>query len=66
MMRSETRSRLWRMDGLQIAIATLIGGVLAIMVWRFAWVTEDCFITFRYVANALAGYGAVFNVGEYT
>jgi arabinofuranosyltransferase len=30
-----------------------------------AWVCEDAFITFRYVSNVLAGYGAVFNRGEY-
>ena len=33
-------------------------------VWRIAWVSEDSFITFRYVSNALQGYGPVFNVGE--
>ncbi|MGB9624562.1 MAG: hypothetical protein ACPMAQ_06825, partial [Phycisphaerae bacterium] len=31
--------------------------------WR-AWACDDAFITFRYVANCLAGYGPVFNVGE--
>ena len=66
MMSIETQSRLWRMGGLQIAVATLLGAAAALMVWRVAWVTEDCFITFRYVANALAGHGAVFNVGEFS
>jgi arabinofuranosyltransferase len=55
-----------RMGGLQIAAATLLGVAAALMVWRVAWVTEDCFITFRYVANTLAGHGAVFNVGEFS
>jgi len=54
------------MGGLQIAAATLLGVAAAFMVWRVAWVTEDCFITFRYVANALAGHGAVFNTGEFS
>jgi len=31
---------------------------------QHAWVSEDCFITFRYVTNTLSGHGAVFNVGE--
>ncbi len=31
--------------------------------WR-AWVSDDAFITFRHVANCLAGHGPVFNVGE--
>ena len=55
MMSIETQSRLWRMGGPQIAVATLLGVAAALMVWRVAWVTEDCFITFRYVANTLAG-----------
>lgn len=37
---------------------------VAVMVYRYAWVCEDAFITLRYVDNALNGYGAVFNVGE--
>ena len=55
-----------RMGGLQIIAAALLGAAVAFMVWRVAWVTEDCFITFRYVANTLAGHGAVFNTGEFT
>ena len=54
------------MGGPQIAVATLLGVAAALMVWRVAWVTEDCFITFRYVANTLAGHGAVFNIGEFS
>jgi arabinofuranosyltransferase len=55
-----------RMGGLQVVVATLLGVAVAFMVWRIAWVTEDCFITFRYVANTLAGHGAVFNAGEFS
>jgi arabinofuranosyltransferase len=34
-------------------------------VWHQAWVSDDAFITLRYVANLLDGHGAVFNVGEH-
>jgi arabinofuranosyltransferase len=37
---------------------------MTVAVFRTAWISEDAFITLRYVANALAGHGAVFNVGE--
>ena len=36
----------------------------ALVVLGHAWVTEDAFITFRYVSNTLQGHGPVFNVGE--
>jgi hypothetical protein len=65
-MSFKTQSRLWRMDRLQTTAATLLGVAAVFMVWRVAWVTEDSFITFRYVANTLAGHGAVFSVGEYS
>ena len=66
MMSTEDQSRLWRKSSLQIATAALLGVAAAFMVWRVAWVSEDCFITFRYVANTLAGHGAVFNLGEFS
>jgi len=65
-MSIETQSRPWRTEGPQIAVATLLGIAVGFMVWRVAWVTEDCFITLRYVANTLSGHGAVFNVGEFS
>lgn len=37
--------------------------VLAAVLQR-AWISDDALITLRYVNNTLAGYGAVFNVGE--
>lgn len=37
---------------------------LAVWVTVHAWVSEDAFITFRYVSNTLDGHGAVFNLGE--
>jgi arabinofuranosyltransferase len=33
-------------------------------VYRYAWVSEDSFITLRYVSNTVSGHGAVFNPGE--
>jgi arabinofuranosyltransferase len=39
-------------------VITLVGA------WSYRWVQEDAFINFRVVANLLAGYGPVFNVGE--
>lgn len=46
----------------------LLVSVLAVstaaVVFHYAWVSEDSFITFRYVSNTLDGFGPVFNVGE--
>ena len=42
----------------------LLAAGLAAVVMSIAWVSEDSFITLRYVSNLLAGHGAVFNVGE--
>lgn len=33
--------------------------------WQHHWLTDDCFITFRYIANLWNGNGLVFNAGEY-
>jgi hypothetical protein len=41
----------------------LLLGAVGFVLWR-AWVCDDAFITFRHVANCLAGYGPVFNPGE--
>jgi hypothetical protein len=41
----------------------LLIGAVGFVWWR-AWVCDDAFITFRHVANFLAGHGPVFNVGE--
>ncbi len=65
-MSSETQSPPWCARSLQIGAGAFLGIALALVVWRVAWVTEDCFITLRYVANALAGHGAVFNPGEFS
>ncbi len=41
----------------------LAAGGVAFVFWR-AWICDDAFITFRHVANCLAGHGPVFNPGE--
>jgi len=46
-----------------VAAGFALLGTLAVL--GHAWVTEDAFITFRYVSNTLQGYGPVFNVGEH-
>lgn len=44
------------------AAATTLAAV-GFVYWR-AWTCDDAFITFRHVANCLAGHGPVFNPGE--
>ena len=39
--------------------------LVTFIVYRSAWISEDSFITLRYVSNTLNGYGAVFNPGEF-
>lgn len=41
-----------------------IASVVTAATFLAAWVCEDAFITFRYVANVLAGHLAVFNLGD--
>lgn len=50
----------WK-DALLVSALALI---TVAVVYRYAWVSEDSFITFRYVSNTLHGFGPVFNVGE--
>ncbi len=49
--------RLWRSLGLWFAFALL----LVVGAWQLAFLCDDAFITFRYVANAREGYGLVWN-----
>lgn len=49
---------------IRLWIGLLLSVAVTASVWRFAWVSEDSFITFRYVENTLAGLGPVFNAGE--
>ena len=39
-------------------------GPLLLLIWRFDFLVDDAFITFRYAANLAAGEGLVFNPGE--
>ncbi|MEW6050627.1 MAG: hypothetical protein AB1644_06140 [Candidatus Zixiibacteriota bacterium] len=36
----------------------------AVTSWRLAFIQDDAYIYYRYVANALSGHGFVYNVGE--
>src|SRR6185436_4524317 len=59
MARMEDRARLVRW--VTVAAALAVGGVAA---YRFAWTTDDAFISFRYARNLVDGLGLVFNAGE--
>ncbi|MBN2541383.1 hypothetical protein JXI42_00800 [bacterium] len=50
-----------------VSFVGIIGLTLLVtfVVYMSSWVSDDAFITFRYVNNTINGYGAVFNVGEY-
>lgn len=37
---------------------------MLVFAWREAWLTDDAFITFRYVEHWTSGKGLVFNLGE--
>jgi arabinofuranosyltransferase len=43
----------------------IISASITYLVSKSAWISEDAFITLRYVSNLLNGYGPVFNPGEY-
>jgi hypothetical protein len=45
--------------------AALILGIGLYQAIRLRWVSDDAFITFRYVQNFVAGHGIVYNAGEY-
>lgn len=47
----------------QFLVIALLG-LFAATLGATAWVSDDAFITFRVVDNALAGHGLVWNVGE--
>ena len=47
----------------QFLVIALLG-LFAAALGATAWVSDDAFITFRVVDNALAGHGLVWNVGE--
>ncbi|KYF72796.1 hypothetical protein BE17_24750 [Sorangium cellulosum] len=49
---------------LRAAAIGLVPTLLALLGFRFRWVTDDAFIDFRIVQHVLAGHGPVFNLGE--
>lgn len=49
--------------GTRVVAGVLTAAAVGFVFWR-AWVCDDAFITFRHVANCLAGEGPVFNIGE--
>jgi len=36
----------------------------AYLVWRFRFLTDDCYISFRYARNLAAGHGLTFNIAD--
>jgi len=55
---SENEPRPWALP-FAIALAPLI-----LLAWRFDFLVDDAFITFRYAQNLAHGHGLVFNPGE--
>jgi arabinofuranosyltransferase len=52
---------IWRKNLLIVVAALLVTGA----VYASAWMSDDAFLTLRYVSNTVHGYGPVFNVGEH-
>jgi arabinofuranosyltransferase len=46
------------------AVALLTSALLTVNAVRFAWLSDDAFISFRAIANLVSGHGLVFNPGE--
>ena len=61
MQKVNERATFW--IGVLIGVAVLTYGVCRAIDLR--WVSDDAFITFRYVQNLLAGLGPVYNAGEH-
>ena len=45
-------------------VTAVLAGFAASAVYQHGWISDDAFVTFRYVSNLLDGYGPVFNAGE--
>lgn len=56
----------WESENIRLPIYYLIFGILllAFILVRNLWVSDDAFITLRTIDNFLGGYGLVWNVGE--
>lgn len=49
-------------DRWRLAVLLLAGGGLLVVGWKLLWfLTDDAFITFRYVSNSVLGHGYVWN-----
>lgn len=44
--------------------ALCAAAVLLVLAWRFAWLCDDAFISFRYARHLAGGGGLAFNLGE--
>jgi arabinofuranosyltransferase len=53
-----------RRKGLELLLLLLAIGIYSGLVWRFWWVNDDAFISFRYAKNLAWGHGLRYNVGE--
>ncbi len=53
-----------RLQGMQPYVLSLLSLLFGVLFIRHAWVAEDAYITFRTVANIVAGYGPVWNTAE--
>jgi len=61
---SKNKSRI-RINSLPVLGILIVSGLVTFYVYQRAWISEDAFITLRYVSNLLNGFGLVFNPGEY-
>ncbi len=58
-----TRAR-WGPAALWAPAALCASAVLLVLAWRFAWLCDDAFISFRYARHLASGGGLAFNLGE--
>lgn len=53
-----------RRRGQELLLLLLAIGLYSGLAWRFWWVNDDAFISFRYARNLAFGHGLRYNVGE--
>ncbi len=54
----------WLAWAIPLAGAAAVAWLFAHFVARYCFLGDDCFISFRYAQNLVAGHGLVYNVGE--
>lgn len=59
------RYQSWMESIPSLSVTILLSATITYFVFKSAWISDDAFITLRYVSNTLNGYGPVFNPGEY-